>query len=272
MKRLALLALLSPALAFAADCEHAQPRSLDLDLAGVRSVRIEVNSHELRLAPARDGKASFTARACASDPALFEQLTFTQERQGDVLVVRAERDGYSSGIFFKANYAYLQLDAQLPATLDYEVRVGSGDAWVSGQPNVRVDVGSGDAEVRGATGVLRVKVGSGDVTASDSGTLDLLSVGSGDFDARGVRGEATVGDIGSGDVAIHTVGRSLRVESVGSGDLVVTGVDGGVSIGTVGSGDVTVTDVGESLSVRRIGSGDVSHRDVRGTVDLPSED
>ena len=271
MKELALLALMSPALAFASDCEHAQPRSLDLDLAGVRTVRIEVNSHELRLGPATDGKASFTARACVSDPALFEQLKFTQERQGDVLVVRAERDGYSSGIFFKSNYATLQLEARLPAELAYEVRVGSGDAWVSGQPNLRVDVGSGDVDVRGAAGVLRVKVGSGDVTVSDSGTLEVLSVGSGDFQARGVRGEATVGDIGSGDVAIHTVGRSLRVESLGSGDLTVTGVDGGVSIGTVGSGDVNVSDVGEGLSVRRIGSGDVNHRDVRGTVDLPSD-
>lgn len=272
MSKLALLALLSPALAFASDCEHAQPRSLELDLAGVRSIRIEVNSHELRLAPARDGKASVTARACASDPALFDQLQFTQERQGDVLVVRAERDGYSSGIFFKANYAYLQLEAQLPATLAYEVRVGSGDAWISGQPNVRLDVGSGDAEVRGATGVLRVKVGSGDVAAFDSGTLDVVSVGSGDLEARGVRGEATVGDIGSGDVAIHTVGRNLRVASIGSGDLVVTGVDGSVGIGSVGSGDATISDVGEGLAVRRIGSGDVSHRDVRGPVDLPSED
>ena len=272
VSRLALLALLSPALAFASDCEHAQPRSLDLDLAGVRTVRIEVNSHELRLGPAGDGPASFTARACASDPALFEQLRFTQERQGDVLVVRAERDGYSSGIFFKSNYATLQLDARLPATLAYEVRVGSGDAWISGQPNVRVDVGSGDADVRGATGLLRVKVGSGDVMAFDSGTLDVLSVGSGDLEARGVRGEAAVGDIGSGDVAIHTVGRSLRVESVGSGDLVATDVDGGVSIGSVGSGDVSVSDVGEGLSVRRIGSGEVNHRDVRGPVDLPSDD
>jgi hypothetical protein len=270
--RLALIALLSPAFAFASDCEHAQPRSLSLDLAGVRTVRIEVNSHELRLGPARDGKTGFTARACASDPALFDQLTFTQERQGDVLVVRAERDGYSSGLFFKANYAYLQLEAQLPTTLAYEVRVGSGDAWISGQPNVRVNVGSGDAEVRGATGTLRVKVGSGDIAAFDSGTLDVVSVGSGDLEARGVRGEATVGDIGSGDVAIHTVGRNLRVESIGSGDLVVTGVDGRVSIGSVGSGDATISDVGEGLDVRRIGSGDVSHRDVRGPVDLPSED
>lgn len=272
MKRLALLALLSPAFAFASDCEHAQARSLDLDLAGVRTVRIETNSHELRLAPARDGKASFTARACVSDPALFDQLKFTQERQGDVLVVRAERDGYSSGMFFKSNYATLEMEAQLPATLAYEVRVGSGDAWISGQPNVRLDVGSGDAEVRGATGTLRLKVGSGDLSAFDSGTLDVASVGSGDLEVRGVRGEATVGDIGSGDVGIHTVGGSLRVASIGSGDLVVDGVDGDVVIDSVGSGDVTIGDVGGGLGVRRIGSGDVSHRGIRGTVELPADD
>ncbi|MCX7033898.1 MAG: hypothetical protein NT046_07990 [Arenimonas sp.] len=272
MSKLALLALLSPALAFASDCEHAQPRSLDLDLSGVSTVRIEVNSHELRLGPARDGQASFTARACASDPAFFEQLTLTQERQGDVLVVRAERDGYSSGLFFKPTYAYLQLDAQLPATLAYEVRVGSGEASISGQPNLRLDVGSGEAVARGATGTVVAKVGSGEASVYDAGTLDLISVGSGDFEARGVRNDATVGDIGSGDVALHTVKGNVRVDSIGSGDLLVTGVDGSVAIGSIGSGDADVTDVGEGLSVRRVGSGDVNHRDVRGTVDVPSDD
>lgn len=272
MKRLALLALLSPALAFGSECEHVQDRSLALDLKGVTSIRIEVNAQQLRLGRSGDDDASFTARACVSDPALFDQLRFTQERQGDVLVVRAERDGYSSGIFFKANYATLQLDAQLPATLAYEVRVGSGEASISGQPNVRLDVGSGDAKVHGTSGTLRVKLGSGDVSTYDSGTLDVVSVGSGDLEVRGVRGEATIGDIGSGDVAIRTVGGSLRVASVGSGDLMVTGVDGGVAIGSVGSGDADITDVGEGLAVERIGSGDVSHRDVRGPLDLPSDD
>ena len=97
MKRLVLLALLSPALAVASDCEHSQPRPLELDLAGVRTVRIEVNANELRLGPVRGDKPGFSARACASDPALFHQLSLTQDRQGDVLVIRAEREGYSTG-------------------------------------------------------------------------------------------------------------------------------------------------------------------------------
>jgi len=271
VKKIALLALFAPAFALASECEHEQDRSLALDLAGVSTVRIEVNSHDLRLAPATAGEPSFAARACASDPALFEQLKLTQERQGDVLVVRAERDGYSVG-WLKAKYAYFDLDARLPAGLAYEVRVGSGDAAVSGLANVQLAVGSGDAVVRGATGTLTAKVGSGDVAVFDAGTLDLVSVGSGDFEARGVRGEANVGDIGSGDVAIHTVGRNLQVASIGSGDLVASGVDGSVSIGSLGSGDARITDVGEGLRVRRIGSGDVHHRDVRGPVELPARD
>ena len=38
------------------------------------------------------------------------------------------------------------------------------------------------------------------------------------------------------------------------------------------TGDAGVREVGGDLVVRRIGSGDVSHRDVRGPVDLPSDD
>ena len=55
MKRFGLIALLSPALAFASDCEHVSPRSLDQDLTGVSTLRIEVNATALRLSPARDG-------------------------------------------------------------------------------------------------------------------------------------------------------------------------------------------------------------------------
>ena len=272
MRGLALLALLCPALAAASDCEHVDDRSLALDLEGVRTVRIEVNSQELRLGPSGSDDASLTARACASDPALFAQLKFTQERQGDVLVVRAERDGYSTGLFFKSNYAYLQVDAQLPAALAYEVRVGSGEASVTGLPNVRLNVGSGEAVVRGATGTLVAKVGSGDVLVYDAGTLDVVSVGSGDVEVRGVRNDATVGSIGSGDVAMHTVNGNVRVDAIGSGDLHVTGVKGSVAIGSIGSGDARVDGVGGGLTVDRIGSGDLSHDDVRGPVDIPAED
>lgn len=271
MKHLPLLALLCPALALASDCEHAQPRAMALDLDGVRLVRFEVNGNELRLAPAAAGKVAFSARACASDPAYFDQLELTQSRQGDVLVVRAERDGYSSGVFFKSTYAYLQLDAALPVELAYEVDVGSGDAWVRDLRDVGVEVGSGDAEVTGVTGTLRAKVGSGDITALEVGRVHVRSVGSGDLEVRGADG-VRLDDLGSGDAQIGNVAGDVEVGSVGSGDLVVRDVRGGVTVRSLGSGDIGVRNVGGDLRVGRVGSGDVDHRDVRGAVDIPTND
>lgn len=271
MKRLALLALLLPAAASAADCEFNEPRSLALDLDGVRVVRFEVNQNDLRLG-ATTGTAGLTARACASDPDYFPQLVLEQRRSGDTLLVRAERRGYATGIFFKPTYAYLELNAQLPAGLEIELDVGSGDAWASGMKSIRAEVGSGDIELRDIAGLVRASVGSGDVTVEGAGELDLRSVGSGDFEARDIRGPVRIGSVGSGDLTVAGVKGDVEVDEIGSGDLEVSRVEGSVRIGRINSGDAGISDVGGDLIVRRVHSGDISHRGVRGRVDVPSED
>ncbi|WP_146909310.1 DUF4097 family beta strand repeat-containing protein [Arenimonas daejeonensis] len=243
MKSLALIALLCPALAAASDCEHSQDRSLTLDLAGVRSVRIEIGSNDLRLAPSGAADARFGARACASSPELFEQLTLEQRREGDRLVIVARRDGYSVG-WIKPKYAYLEIDARLPASLAYEVKVGSGDADVSGLGSLRADVGSGDIEVRDIAGLLEVEVGSGDVLAENVGELRVDSVGSGDLEASGVRGDVLVRDIGSGDVDLRRVGGNVEIASIGSGDADVDEVTGDLRVIEVGSGEVSPSRIG----------------------------
>lgn len=251
MKKLALLTLLCPALASAANCEHSQDRSLKLDLEGVRTIHIDLGSSDLRLAPATAG-ARFDARVCASSPELFEQMHLEQRREGDRLVIVARREGFSVG-WSKPKYTYLQINAQLPADLAYEVKVGSGDAVVSGLRTLNADVGSGDLEVSGISGLFEVEVGSGDVEAEDVGELRVTSVGSGDLEVRGVRGNALVRDIGSGDVGLR-------------------GVKGNVEIASIGSGDAEVDDVTGDLRVVRVGSGDVSSRRIGGRTDVPSDD
>ena len=243
MKRLALIALLCPALAAASDCEHSQDRSLKLDLAGVRTVRIEIGSNDLRLAPSGAAGARFGARACASSPELFEQVTLEQRREGDRLVIVAKREGYTVG-WVQAKYAYLDIDAQLPAGLAYEVKVGSGDAVVSGLGSLLADVGSGDLEVREISGLFEVEVGSGDVLAENVGELRVDSVGSGDLEASGVRGNVLVRDIGSGDVDLRRVGGNVEIASIGSGDADVDDVTGDLRVVEVGSGDVSPSRIG----------------------------
>lgn len=248
MKRLALIALLCPAFASASDCEHSQDRSLTLDLSGVRSVRIEVGSNDLRLAPSEAAGARFGARACASSPELFEQVTLEQRREGDRLVIVARREGYSVG-WIKPKYAYLEMDARLPAGLAYEVKVGSGDANVSGLASLRADVGSGDLEVRDIASLFEVEVGSGDVLAENVGELRVSSVGSGDLEASGVRGNVLVQDIGSGDVDLRRIGGSVEILSIGSGDADVDEVTGDLRVVEVGSGDVSPSRIGGRTTV-----------------------
>ena len=252
MKKLLLIALLSPGLALASDCEHSQDRSLALDLSGIRSVRIEIGASELRLAPSGSADARFGARACASSTDLFDQLVLEQRREGDRLVIVARRDGYSIG-WSTPKYAYFEIEAQLPAALAYEVKVGSGDADVSGLSALNADVGSGDLAVRGIAGLFEVEVGSGDVIARDVGELRVNSVGSGDLEAADVRGDVLVRDIGSGDLDLRRVG-------------------GNVEIRSIGSGDADVDEVAGDLRVVRVGSGDVNPSRIGGRTELPADD
>ena len=242
MKHLLLLSLLAPAFASASDCKHSEDRSLKLDLEGVTSVRIEIGANQLRLTPAT-GAARFGARACASSPELFGQLKLEQRREGDRLVIVANREGYSIG-WNVPKYAHLEMDAQLPPGLSYEVKVGSGDATVSGLASLRADVGSGDLEVRDIAGLLEAEVGSGDVMAENVGELRVDSVGSGDMEVIGVRGNVLVRDIGSGDVDLRRVGGNVEISSIGSGDAEVDDVTGDLRVVEVGSGDVSPSRIG----------------------------
>jgi len=257
MRRLFIAAVLSaPLAAFAAgSCKFEAPRNLQADLAGVRSVQIDVNSHDLHLVGGTGTKGlSLVGRACASEQAALDRLTVTQQREGDQLLIDigGNRSGSSFNLFGDS-YTSLDVTVNLPATLPVTVRVGSGDADVRGVQELRSTVGSGDLHVHQISGQFATSVGSGDVEASDIGSLQLGSVGSGDFKANGIKGDASIGSIGSGDVTLSNVGGSVHADTLGSGDL-------------------TVRDVGGDLSLGAKGSGDVDHSGVKGKVSVPHRD
>lgn len=247
--------LLTPFAALAAgSCKYEAPRNLQVDLTGVRSVQIDVHSQDLRLSGS--GSATnlvLTGRACASTQAALENLQVTQRRDGDRLLL--DIGGRSSGwkLFGGNGQASLEVSVQIPPTLPLTVRVGSGDANVTGVQQVHGSVGSGDLHVRDVSGKLFASVGSGDIDATDIGSLELGSVGSGDFKADGIKGDVHVGSVGSGDVVLRRVGGSVHADTLGSGDLDVRDVAGDFSLGAKGSGDV-------------------SHGGVKGKVNVPRDD
>jgi len=264
---LAALSALAPALA--AECSHSAPRSLELDLSGVKTVMFEVGPHELRVQASASPTGSVSGRACASSADRLDALTLTQQRDGDRLRVRLAGEDSGWNIGPGKRYAYLSLDASVPDDVLVQLDVGSGDAWLSGAAAASADVGSGDVELRRIRGRATVKVGSGDVEIDDAGALKVLSIGSGDVAARNLRGNAEVGSIGSGDFSLRGAAGDVAIEAIGSGDAEVADIGGSLRVGSIGSGDLDVRDVAGDLTVSAVGSGDVDHSGVRGAIDVP---
>ena len=269
-KTFVLAALLAaPGAAFASQpCAFTAPQSLNLDLGGSKTVVFEVNSHDLRLQAGPAAKAALSGRACASTQDLLSQLSLSQRKVGDKLVVTLERRSGLNINLGSSTYAWLDIHGTLPDTVMVQLKVGSGDATLSGAQAMSADVGSGDVTARDIRGRATVAVGSGDIALERVGALHVVSLGSGDIQADGVRGDATVGSVGSGNLAVHDVQGAARIERIGSGDVELGDVRGTVSLGTLGSGDLDVRNAG-GLNVQRTGSGSVRHAGVSGTIDLP---
>jgi hypothetical protein len=244
--------LLAPiSVAAANECKYEAPRNLQLDLAGVRGVQIEVNSQDVHV----NGRAgmqglSVHGRACASDKSLLDGLQVTQHREGDQLIVAAESRNRAFHMF-GSSYTSLELDVQLPSTMPLTVEVGSGDADVTGVQQLDSHVGSGDLHVKQVAQAVSVSVGSGDVDISDVGSLSLGSVGSGDARVSKVHGDVRIGSIGSGDVGLRDVGGSVHADTLGSGDLNVHDVGGDLHLGAKGSGDIDYSGIKGRVSVPR---------------------
>ena len=266
--------LLLAALSFSASakerCEHSEARNLKLDLSGVKTVVFDIGAQELVLNASKGAAVSVNAQACASDTALLPQLTLTQERVGEKLVVHAQREariGWNS----EKRYAHLQVRATLPDSIPVQIRLGSGDVVVSGVASLSLDVGSGDGRASHVRGMVHVDVGSGDIALDDIGGLNVISVGSGDLSVRGVRGSARIGSVNSGDLEIIGTEGAVQLGSVGSGDVNLTDIGGNVDVDKIGSGDLEVDRARGHLTVRDIGSGSVNHQAVTGGVKLPRE-
>ncbi len=273
MRKLILFTLLLlPAAAMAEQkCEHSQPRNLQLDLAGVKAVVFDIGPHDLRIDAARGAKGALQGRACASDADALARLTLTQHKSGDKLVVKLRREGERSGIFFGNHYAYLNISGSVPDNIPVQLKVGSGDAIVSGAASLSADVGSGDVQARRIRGQFTAAVGSGDIDAVDIGALHVLSVGSGDVTVKHVRGASKIGSIGSGDLALDNTQGRLEIGSIGSGDAEVRDIGGSIAVDSIGSGDFAAEGVRGDLVVHSTGSGSVHHSGVTGRVDLPAK-
>lgn len=269
---LALLACTVPLSAFAAErCAHEAPRTLPIDLDGVKTVVFDIGAQTLSVTPATKGANSLSARACASSPSMLPQLQFSQARQGDKLVVTASRERSMPLWDSNDRYAHLIVDARLPADLMIQVRVGAGEAVVDGFRTVTADVGSGELIARNVRETLYADVGSGEIEAENVGALHVVAVGSGELAARKVRGASKVGSVRSGELQISGAGGAIHIDAIGSGSASVSDVDGVVRVASIGSGSLRARTLRGDLRVDHVGSGSVRHADVAGRIDVDED-
>ena len=265
---LALPVLSAPAMASDRYCKHEAPRQLTLDIGDARTVVFEVGPHDLNVASSAGAPAAMSGRACSSHAERLERLKIEQRRSGEKLIVRMFQEGSVSGFSFGSTYAYMNLTATLPDHVSVQVKVGSGEADVTGAPVLSADVGSGHAVGRNIRGLAAASVGSGDIDIHGAGSLKVVSIGSGDVEADGVRGPTSVGSIGSGGFELSR-GGSVEIGSIGSGGAELRDITGNVVVGSVGSGGVKVRNASGGLTVRSVGSGDIDHEGVKGVLDIP---
>ena len=113
-----------PLTAFASDCAHVRNIDLALDLDGVETIAFEVHSHDLRVRIGQDAGATLAGRACASSDTALDDLRVVQERNGDTLEVRLERDDGITWNLFGNRYATIDVTATLPPGTAVRVDVG----------------------------------------------------------------------------------------------------------------------------------------------------
>lgn len=307
---ISLLALSCTALG-AAPCRYGAPRSAEIDAASLKQLAVQIGPDDLVMQGDPNAtKVTVRGTACASNEAWLRDVQIEASRSGGTGSIIAH-DGSHTMLMspLGSSYAYLKLDVRVPSSLAIRLQEGPGDARIDNVAALDASVGSGGLKVKGVAGAFGLNVGSGDVVASGVGGLDLASLGSGSASVDGVHGNARIGSVGSGDLAlgnvkgdvslgslasgdarISGVGGSLDGKSVGSGDLIVSNVSRDVSVGavasgaakiartggnvhagSVGSGDFSADGVGGDFSVGALGSGDVSHRGVKGKVSVPRD-
>ena len=196
-----------------------------------------------------------------------QQSGIKVERQGDLLIVRAEDPGGSRMLSVSTD-----LDITLPRGMDVEARGRSGDLTVD-DIGGSVDIVKGGGDVRLSNIGKDVKVDasrSGLIRASDvKGNVDVQGHGS-DVQIDTVQGQVTVNGEFGGTLEFRALAKPLRFQSQRS-DLRAEAVPGDLTVdlsevkmnnvvGPVrykaGSRDIHVTDVSNALEL------DVDHGDL----------
>lgn len=156
--------------------------------------------------------------ACASAAHRLAGLTLEVRRAADGLTVHTQQAESQVFSWVGSDYAYLDLEVRVPASLAIAIATTSGDVEAADLASLEFDSLSGDLDVRRVAGAVVAGVRSGDIRAEEVGRFELRHCGLGELRLRHVHGPVKVGPMGFGDLDLRDIEGDVEVAAVESGD------------------------------------------------------
>ena len=228
----ALLAAV-PALAEWDGADYSEDRTLGLDVASVKALRIDAGAGAMTINGATGGgRIDVSAvikvdgmRGEKAQRLVADNLRLSLVQESDRALLTAD---FREGMRFTGN-----------AMIDLEISVPEG-------MGLDIDDGSGAIEIHDTEGSVRIDDGSGSIEISDVAEL-MIDDGSGSIAITNVSGSVFVND-GSGSILIQQVGGNVSIDD-GSGSIDVRNVAGNFVVSDDGSGAVNYANVAGRVSV-----------------------
>lgn len=267
-------------------CEYERFESVRRDLASIASIELNALAGELDIQSHSANELAIRGRICTDSEKYLQDIRLEVELSDQRLVVTVIMP--PSNTFWDPDYAYMDLEVELPAEMPIHIKDSSGDIILRGisaasindssgkikgvdlKSSTRIEDSSGDIVIRGLDGSISVTDSSGDVDlANVTGDVDIIADGSGEIEISRTGGYVKIGRDGSGDIDIDNTGGDVTIDSDGSGNIQISHVEGHVHIGTDGSGSIDISDVSGDFRVDAKGSGDIRTKRIQGNIFTP---
>ncbi|MBD3646183.1 MAG: hypothetical protein HUJ31_01760 [Pseudomonadales bacterium] len=282
---LILCCLMASAPALADPCKASRVIEQVFPADGLESLQINALAGDLRVSGVDGNEIRFHGRICTDKEMWLDRIGLDAV-EGDgrlaltVVIPYREDD-------FKAKYASMDVEVEIPTGLPTSIKDSSGQVRVSnasvididdssgdigvidGRTALHVRDSSGDIDVRGLTGDVAIEDSSGNIQLRDiQGSVSIPRDSSGDIDIQRATGAVNIDRDSAGSISIDDTG-PVTIGSDGSGSINISKVQGDVNIDRDGSGGIRVADISGDFQVRADGSGDIRTQNVRGKISIP---
>lgn len=233
-------------------CKYEKQIDLTLDLSASDVLAVFAAAGDLDIVGVSGStQAVIHGKACASKEEWLEEseIVIKQGSRAQITVDLPDTDG--SWSLIGNNYAWIDLEIEMPQELALEIKDSSGDMYLKNIAAVQLQDSSGDIEIENARESVSIRDSSGDIEIDEAGgDLIIESDSSGDIYARDINGTVLVKQDSSGDIRVSQVSNDVVVERDSSGDI-------------------SASDVGGDFRVLKDGSGGISSKNIAGEVDIP---